>query len=123
VTVGPGPLGRVLFITIDANDAERVADFWAAVLGTERDATMDDGRFLFLAGRDDLPVVCIQRVPEPKSGKTRIHLDLGVDDLEVATTRIQELGGSWDGVERTLENFRWRSVADPEGTVFDIAIG
>ena len=111
-----------LFVTIDANDAPSIAAFWAAVLGTRVADTYDDGRFIFLAGRDGLPVVCIQSVREPKQGKTRVHLDLGVADLDGATARIVELGGSWEGQERRLESTRWRTLADPEGTEFDIAL-
>jgi predicted enzyme related to lactoylglutathione lyase len=111
-----------LFVTIDANDAPRIAAFWCAVLGTEIDSEFDDGRFIFLKGSDDLPTVCIQRVPEPKRGKTRIHVDLGVTDLEAVTDRVIALGGSWDGVERELAPFSWRTLADPEGTEFDIAL-
>ncbi|HYJ61457.1 MAG TPA: VOC family protein [Actinomycetota bacterium] len=111
-----------LFITIDATDAPAAATFWAALLGTTVDAEMDDGRFIFLEGRDGLPVICIQRVPEPRQGKTRIHIDLGVDDLETATARVLELGGSWDGEDRRLERFTWRTCADPEGTEFDISL-
>ena len=113
---------RFLFITIDANDAERVAAFWASLLGTEVDDTFDDGRFIFLTGSDTMPTLCIQRVPEPKTAKTRIHLDLGVEDLEAATQRVLDLGGSWDGQERTLDPFVWRTCADPEGTEFDLAL-
>lgn len=112
----------VLFVTIDANDAPRVANFWAALLGVGVESMFDDGRFIFLERRDGVPVLCIQRVPEPKQGKTRIHLDLGVDDIEAATAQIVELGGSWDGVERALDPFTWRTCADPEGTEFDIAL-
>jgi predicted enzyme related to lactoylglutathione lyase len=83
---------------------------------------VDDGRFIFLEGRDGLPVVCIQRVPEPKVGKTRIHLDLAVEDLVAATERIVALGGAWDGHDRELESFRWRTMTDPEGTEFDIVV-
>jgi len=111
-----------LFITIDATDAPATAAFWAGLLGTAIDAEMDEGRFIFLEGRDGLPVICIQRVPEPKRGKTRVHIDLGVDDLEVATARVLELGGSWDGEDRQLERFTWRTCADPEGTEFDISL-
>ena len=111
-----------LFITIDANDAPAVAAFWAGLLETSIDETLDEGRFIFLAAREGLPVVCIQRVPEPKQGKTRIHVDLGVEDLAAATARVVELGGSWDGVERALDPFTWRTCADPEGTEFDIAL-
>jgi len=51
-----------------------------------------------------------------------VHLDLGVPDLDGATARIVELGGSWDGQERRLGSTRWRTLADPEGTEFDIAL-
>jgi len=113
-------VARFLFITIDAQDARRVADFWAAVLDTELDEELDDGRFLVLKERDGLPSICIQRVPEPKRGKVRIHLDLGATDLEEATARIVELGGSWDGEDRTLDDLVWRTFADPEGHEFDV---
>jgi predicted enzyme related to lactoylglutathione lyase len=118
------PIGTFLFVTIDANDAPAVAAFWAKLLGTELDAEMDDGRFVFLKGREDLPVVCIQRVPEAKAAKNRVHLDLSVDDLESATAEVLALGGSWpDGRTRELEGFRWRTLADPEGNEFDMATG
>src|SRR5262245_28628356 len=102
-------IARFLFITIDAQDARRVADFWGAVLGTELDEELDEGRYLVLKERDDLPAIAIQRVPEPKQGKVRIHLDLGAKDLHEATERIVALGGSWDGEERTLDDLVWRT--------------
>ncbi len=113
-------IARFLFITIDAQDARRIADFWAAVLDTELDEELDDGRFLVLKDREDLPAICIQRVPEPKQGKVRIHLDLGAPDLAEATERIVALGGSWDGEERTLDDVPWRTLTDPEGHEFDV---
>jgi predicted enzyme related to lactoylglutathione lyase len=114
------PVARFLFITIDAQDAERVAAFWAAMLGTELDEELDDGRFLVLKDREDLPAICIQRVPDPKQGKVRIHLDLGATDLAEATERIEALGGSWDGEDRVLDDLIWRTFADPEGHEFDV---
>jgi predicted enzyme related to lactoylglutathione lyase len=113
-------VARFLYITIDAQDAERIADFWATVLDTEREEELDDGRFLVLKGRDDLLALCVQRVPEPKHGKVRMHLDLGAADLTEATTRIEALGGSWDGEDRILDGVEWRTFADPEGHEFDI---
>jgi predicted enzyme related to lactoylglutathione lyase len=112
-------IGAVSFVTIDANDPERLAAFWASVLGTEVEERVDDGRFVFL-GRADGTLLCFQRVPETKSGKNRVHLDVKVDDLEVATAGILELGGSWDGFDRALDEDRWRTVLDPEGNEFDI---
>jgi predicted enzyme related to lactoylglutathione lyase len=117
-------VGRFLFTTIDCVDPGRLAAFWAEVLSTEVDTEMDDGRYLFLKGGDSSPVVCFQRVPEAKLGKSRMHLDVSVTDLDVATARVLELGGSWPGeVQRQLEGFTWRTLADPEGNEFDIALG
>jgi predicted enzyme related to lactoylglutathione lyase len=65
-----------------------------------------------------------QRVPEAKNTKNRLHLDLFVDDLEVATAEIEQLGGRWlePGNTRDLEGFRWRCMADPDGNEFDIDV-
>ena len=65
----------LLYVTIDATDAPRAAAFWSALLGTEIDTDFDDGRFIFLKAKEGLPVLCIQRVPESKGGKNRVHLD------------------------------------------------
>ena len=112
-----------LFITIDCADPARLAVFWSALLETPVGDSMDDGRFVFLEGGGDLPVICFQRVPEAKTVKNRVHLDLSVEDLTEATVRIEGLGGSWTGQERTLESFTWRTMADPEGNEFDVAAG
>ena len=110
-----------LYLTIDCRKPDRLASFWAALLDTEVDTTMDDGRFVFLRGNDQLPVICFQRVAEPKAGKNRLHVDLSVDDLGAATERVIAMGGPWpDGEERQLEGFEWRTLADPEGNEFDI---
>jgi predicted enzyme related to lactoylglutathione lyase len=120
----PVGVGSFLFTTIDCADPARLAAFWAEVLSTEVDTEMDDGRYVFLKGGEASPIVCFQRVPEPKSGKTRMHLDVSVTDLDAATARVIELGGSWPAeVERQLEGFTWRTLADPEGNEFDIALG
>ena len=114
---------RFLFITIDCADPARLAAFWSSLLDTGVGESMDDGRFVFLEERVGLPVICFQRVPEAKTVKNRMHLDLAVDDLAEATARVLALGGSWAGAEHTLDAFTWRTVADPEGNEFDIAVG
>lgn len=116
-------IGRFLFTTIDCVDPARLAPFWAEVLSTDIDSEMDDGRYVFLKGGDGTPIVCLQRVPETKAGKSRMHVDVSVPDLDAATARVIELGGSWPGqVERKLEGFTWRTLADPEGNEFDVAL-
>ena len=112
-------IGRVSFVTIDANDPERLATFWGAVLGVEVEERSDRGRFVFLE-RASGTLLCFQRVPEPKTTKNRVHLDVRIEDLEEATERIVALGGSWDGFDRALDEARWRTIRDPEGNEFDI---
>jgi predicted enzyme related to lactoylglutathione lyase len=114
------PALRFAFITLDCVDIDRVAAFWSALLEGSAGQPMDDGRFVFIRDREDLPTFCLQRVDEPKATKNRMHLDFQVDDLEATTTRIVELGGSWPGRELSLEEYRWRTVQDPEGNEFDI---
>lgn len=117
-------VGTFLDITVDAEDPDRLAAFWAAVLDTEVELVIDDGRYVFLKGSGSLPVVCFQRVPEAKAEKNRVHLDLSVDDLETATAKVEALGGSWPSrTQLQLETFEWRTLADPEGNEFDIATG
>ncbi|MDH5314331.1 MAG: hypothetical protein OEW66_10935, partial [Actinomycetota bacterium] len=65
------------------------------------------------------PVLRFQRVPEPKTVKDRIHLDLRVDDIEEACRRVIELGAQ--RVEQG--DFReydvtFRVMLDPEGNEF-----
>ena len=114
-------IGRVSFLTIDANDPERLAAFWGDLLGTQVEETMDEGRFVFL-GAASGHVISFQRVPEPKSVKNRVHLDIRVEDLEDATEVAVALGGTWDGNELTLDDARWRTLRDPEGNEFDIFV-
>lgn len=114
-------IGRVSFLTIDANDPARLTAFWSEVLGTTVEETSDEGRFVFLAAANGY-VLCFQRVPEPKSVKNRVHLDVRVEDLEEATSAIVALGGTWDGNELSLDDARWRTLRDPEGDEFDIFV-
>lgn len=112
-------IGAVSFVTIDANDPERLAAFWGEILGTDVARRVDDGRFVFLR-RIEGTLLCFQRVPEPKAGKNRVHLDVEVADLDAATDRIVALGATWDGFDRAIDDDRWRTLQDPEGNEFDI---
>jgi predicted enzyme related to lactoylglutathione lyase len=114
-------IGRVSFVTIDANDPERLAAFWAELLGTSIEERSDGGRFVFLAPANG-QLLAFQRVPEPKQGKNRMHLDVRVEDLVTATESIVALGGSWDGHDLRLDDTAWRTLRDPEGNEFDIFV-
>lgn len=114
-------LGSVQFIVMDTQDPDRIAPFWCEVLGTEVETTVGEGQFVLLAATQGCPPLAFQKVPESKSVKNRMHLEVGVPDLEAAAARITELGGSVLSEVRELEGYFWQNVADPEGHEFDIA--
>jgi predicted enzyme related to lactoylglutathione lyase len=116
--------GRIGYVVLDTVDPERIVGFWSELLGRPIEDRLNDGQYVILAAEPGSPGFSLQRVPEEKSGKNRMHLDLVVDDLDQATSRIEALGGSWrDGQTRELEGYIWRNMADPEGNEFDIVKG
>jgi predicted enzyme related to lactoylglutathione lyase len=112
------------YLVIDATDPERLTTFWCAMLGVEVDSSIGDGQFVVLSPTKDGLTVGFQKVPEQKTSKNRVHLDLVVEDLDAATAEIEALGGRWlePGMTRDLEGFQWRAMADPEGNEFDIDV-
>jgi predicted enzyme related to lactoylglutathione lyase len=115
---------KVGYLAMDTVDPQSLAPFWSALLGVEVDIVIGDGDFLILTPTDAGLTVGFQRVPESKSGKNRVHLDLVVDDLDVGTAEVERLGGKWrePGITRELEGFRWRCMSDPEGNEFDLDV-
>ena len=98
------------YLVIDTTDPVRLAPFWCALLDVEIDATIGEGQFVVLSRTEDGLTIGFQQVPEAKSGKNRLHLDLIVDDLDISTAEIEALGGKWlePGATRELEGFQWR---------------
>ena len=88
------PIGRWDWLQIDCRDPERLALFWAEVLGTSVDDGPTPPAYVCLRPIEGKPTICFQRVPEPKSVKNRLHLDIAVEDREAATERIEALGGA-----------------------------
>ena len=61
-----------------------------------------------------------QVVEEKETRRNRLHLDLGVDDLDGATARVIELGGL-QVEEHQAGDFTWRVMQDPGGNEFCLA--
>lgn len=69
------------------------------------------------------PKLIFQRVPEVKQGKNRLHLDVRVEDIDVAATRVEALGGRrLPGGDCSEDGFTWRVMADPEGNEFCLIV-
>lgn len=103
-------------VTIDCLDVDRVASFWAGVLGGHPHEPMPGWLRLRANTAGGSLTVNFQPVPEVKAGKARVHLDLLTDDLEAATTRVIQLGGRSTGERHDYDEGAVVVLTDPEGT-------
>jgi Glyoxalase-like domain len=94
-------------LCLDAVDPLRLGRFWAAVLGLElADAGEGDA---VLRGPSPQHTVWVNRVPEPKTVKNRMHLDVHTGPVD----ELLALGAT------VVEQFpHWTVMADPEGGEF-----
>jgi predicted enzyme related to lactoylglutathione lyase len=111
-------------MTIDCVDIERMANFWQEVLGYERRLVEEPYIRLFKPRSDRIIYVLIlQTVPEAKTVKHRVHLDLASDDVDVEVERLVSLGATVLTAPRRIEaetvgGRRVALLADPEGGEF-----
>ena len=115
-----GAVGMLTHIGIDVADLERAEAFYSALLGVERDSAWE--QYLAFKPLHNGLTVYLQRVPEEKTSKTRLHMDLTVPNVLAALARVEALGG------RALTDFIKPSenlavVADPDGNEFCLITG
>lgn len=106
-------------ICLDVNDLPRMAEFWGAVLELTPTFGSEPGdAYAEFALAPGLSLLLLE-VPEPKSVKNRLHLDLsprGADQAaEVA--RVEALGARRADVGQGPD-VSWVVLADPEGNEF-----
>ena len=65
-------------VAFDCADAAALARFWADVLGRQVAADSTSEHVILLPGDGDTssPLITFNKVPEPKTVKNRVHLDL-----------------------------------------------
>ena len=112
-------------ITVDCDDVLRVAEFWSAVL----EQPIDPGAgelFASINGGDPEraePAWYFTKVPEPKTAKNRMHVDIVSADAG-AIDRLVALGATVVGpheIEVPRGSHGWTVMQDPEGNEFCIA--
>jgi predicted enzyme related to lactoylglutathione lyase len=102
-------------INIDCADPNTLRDFYCRALGYV--ARGNGVHYTACEPREGVhgPVIVFQRVPEPKSVKNRLHLDLVVDDIEAEAARFVSLGAARVSAEPLDDGGRWIVMTDPEG--------
>jgi catechol 2,3-dioxygenase-like lactoylglutathione lyase family enzyme len=111
---------RVRNITFDCADPYKLVGFWSQVTGFQedpKDPNLPEDQEAVLIGQDGQPNLLFVRVPEAKTVKNRVHLDLmptdRTRDEEVA--RLLELGATVVADHRRSDGSGWAVLADPEG--------
>jgi predicted enzyme related to lactoylglutathione lyase len=105
-------------ITIDCVRPRELAGFWTEAL--DLTVAFDaDGEYLQLRSRaGSAPLYLgLQKVPEDKAGKNRVHLDLATDDPETEIARLVALGAV-AGESHEIPGLAWTVLRDPEGNEF-----
>ncbi len=116
---------RAVHIVVDAADPSALAAFWAAALGWEVEPAADEpdeavvvpGR-VRVPGPAALPLVFVP-VPDSKTGKNRLHLDLSTtsaQDQAAEVERLLALGAAHADIGQG--EVPWEVLADPEGNEF-----
>lgn len=119
-------MARLHDIVFDCARPSALARFWAEVLDDHKIAPYDDEELERLRGMgiddpEDDPSVLLEGspriffnlVPEPKTVKNRVHVDLRSPDPEAEARRLFDLGATL--VSRDGD---WFVLADPEGNEF-----
>ncbi len=134
-------------VTFDALDPAKLADFWQEVLGYERPpppegfdtwqtflesvGVPEDRADALIDPDGDGPRLYFQKVPEVKTTKNRVHLDINIADratdalqrradISAEADRVVDLGGVRVQDFDEDGSFVWTVMTDPEGNEFCI---
>ena len=109
-------------MTFDCTDAHQLARFWAALTGWV--VFYDDDPEVMVAPHFPTlgPTMLFIPVPEGKTAKNRLHLDLQPSDRtrDAAVEQALSLGATVVGDFREPDGSGWVTMADPEGNEFCI---
>jgi hypothetical protein len=133
-------------VTFDASDPQRLAGFWASALGYESQPPPEgfsswpdfltsigvpedkhDSAWALVDPEGVKPRLFFQRVPEGKTAKNRVHLDihatLGLEPDQVdqrrddEVRRLESLGATRHD-QKSEMGITWVVMTDPEGNEF-----
>ena len=108
---------RIGNIAVDCNDLDAMKAFWMRLTGLQE--LGGDESFAFLGDPEHMgrTKLFLQRVPEPRVGKNRLHIDLYVRDLAAAEAEARAAGAQ-SVQQHGRDGVQWLVMADPEGNEF-----
>jgi len=126
---GQGLTVKLAAVTVDCDDALTVGRFWSAALGRPLDPNpSSDFAAIGMTEHRDVrgwrlggdPTWLFAKVPERKTAKNRMHLDLAAADREAEVARLVELGAK-RVTDMDEWGYQWTVMQDPEGNEFCVA--
>lgn len=117
----PSAIRHITFDTAAPYEPYDLALFWSEILGYPVDPEDEPGADeVGLAVPEGQPTLLFVRVPESKTLKNRVHLDLDPDQLrDLEVERIKKIDGVQVVDDRRRPNGRgWVVFADPAGNEF-----
>ncbi|HEU5474009.1 MAG TPA: VOC family protein [Actinophytocola sp.] len=109
---------RFTHLAVDVAEPAAIARFWAELLGWS--VGYEDAEESFVNGSEPDLGLAFVPVPEPKTGKNRLHLDLASSSVrhqEELVARALDLGGRRIDIGQPAGT-PWSVLADPAGNEF-----
>jgi catechol 2,3-dioxygenase-like lactoylglutathione lyase family enzyme len=103
-------------VVIDVNDIAKMRAFWQEALAYELAYEAEDDWVKLVDPNEKGVSVSLQLVPERRTEKNRLHLDLYASEPEREVERLQGLGAKL--VRQPDEDEDFVVLADPEGNLF-----
>lgn len=104
-------------IVVDTADPARIAGWWAGVLGAEHQDHEDGYSYIESVPEAPFEYLVFVPVPEPKTVKNRIHIDVTTPDVQLLVDAGARLLRAPD------EEISWSVLADPDGNEFCAFVG
>ena len=115
-------VSRPVKLVLDCHDPAALGEFWAEALGYTVLGGVEN--YTLLAPDDGSgPQLLLQKVPEEKVGKNRMHLDITCADIDGEASRLERLGARAMTGDVGEHGMRWIVMADPEGNEFCVCDG
>jgi hypothetical protein len=99
-------------INVDTSDPARISTWWATVLGAEHEDHEEGYSSLEPVPEAPFESLDFIPVPEPKTVKNRIHIDVTTPDVQLLVDAGARLLRAQD------EEISWNVLADPDGNEF-----
>ena len=105
-------MARFKDLCLDASDHQSLADWWCGVIGyVRKDERPADSPVPIVDPGGSGPLIWIVPVPEPKTVKNRMHMDIWGDTQAIVAAGARLVRARGGDIE-------WDVLADPEGNEF-----